>query len=530
MQINSINPYILSLSKPQKFQSGQNQNILNVVSNPEQISASDSFSPFYAKIQDSQVSREEIEQEIRSILDEGCKTYGIPDELKPKIVIIDSIQYAPEEEIDKKFQEALNSDVDLDIFSGSKKQPHEMSRNEFIGVISKQTGLSKKEVEKIIQTGNGKDKGFYSSANNTITYYTDGYRQGKETIEETILHELYHAKEAIVRSALPQEERDKIVKEELLSNLAQREIRNVFKQFPPDNNMADSMMTVPIFDEKTRAALNNFAQQNLFTENWSLHEKMQRYSELLEQKNPDEAELAKAKADLGGLAEQIEEIADNGKIYSDSLLKTLFGVSKKEKNKLIFDYMMSVEFRYQYFREKEIKNVPETQKAAEYRDIAKKSISEHIGSTQATFAMNIARQSRKKTGDELYWEYYTSREEVRARINSEKREVEKLKFKLTNSIGNSSRAEIKAIKKQLNEKKAKYREDLVYCNFFEAEDEFKSDPKNIRKGLKYFISNYKVQIMKTTHHSTTSQKIALGAYAAYWFYNGLRNVKRNIRI
>ena len=523
MAINKINPYTTNYPSPVKFGETPKANILNSVLAP----APDSFEYTAQNPYDTKSSRDEIEKEVQSIIDSGCQMYGIPEELKPKLIMVDSIQYAPTEEITKKFKEALpDADIDLDIFSGSKKQPKDMTHNEFVNYVSKQTKTSKKEIEKIIQTGNGKDKGYYSSVDNTVTYYTDGYRKGRETIEETILHELYHAREAIVRSALPQEDRDDIVKDELITRLTQKETRNVFKQFPDDDNMASAMMTVPIFDDTTRVQLTNFAQNNLFTEDWSLHEKMQRYSELLEQKHPDEEELQKAKADLGGLAEQIEEISSKSKVYKEnpSLLEAVFGLSKKEKNKLLFNYMMSVEFRYQYFREKEIDSVPTTEKAKEYREIAKKSINDHIGSTQATYAMNIARQSNKRTGDELYWEYYTSREEVGARIESEKREVKLLKTKLANSVGNTPRAELKNIKKLLKEKQTKYKEDLTYYKFFEAEDEFKADPKNIRKCLKYFIANYNVRIMRAFHLSTP-KKLALGVYAAFCMYKGFRSTR-----
>ena len=501
---------------------------MNSIMNPVPADTFENSQTTYRYI-DTKVSKEEIEKEVQRIIDYGCKIYKIPDELKPSLVVIDSIQYAPTEEITQKFKEALpDKDIDLDIFTDSKKHPKDMSRSEFISYVAQKTNTSKKEIEKIIKTGNGKDKGYYSSYDHSITYYTDGYREGSETIESTILHELYHAREAIVRSALPQEDRDKIVRDELMKRLEQRESRNVFKQYPSEDNMASAMMTVPIFDDKTRNALINFADNNLFTDDWSLHEKMQKYSELLEQEKPDEAELEKAKADLGGLAEQIEEIASKSKVYVENptILQTLFGMNKKEKNKLLFNYMMSMEFRYQYYREKEIKEVPTTEKSKEYWDIAKKSINDHIGSTQATYAMNIARQSKKKTGDELYWNYYTSREEVGARIESEKNEVQLLKHKLANSIGNTPIKEIKKIKKVLKESEAKYKEDLEYYKFFKAEDKFKENPRNLKNRLDYFISSYKVTFMRNTLHKTPVQKAAMILTGALCLLNNSKTLKR----
>ena len=474
-------------------------------------------------------SKEEIEKEVQRIIDYGCKMYKIPDELKPSLVVVDSIQYASTEEITQKFREALpDKKIGLDIFSDSKKHPKDMSHSEFVSYVAKKTNTNKKEIEEIIKTGNGKDKGYYSSYDHSITYYTDGFREGKETIESTILHELYHAREAIVRSALPQEARDEIVKDELLKRLNQGETRNVFKQYPSNDNMASAMMTAPISDYKTRAALTDFAKNNLFTNDWSLHEKMQKYSELLEQEKPDEAELEKAKADLGGLAEQIEELASKSKVYVENptIRQTIFGLNKKEKNKLLFNYMMSMEFRYQYYREKEIKEVPTTEKSKEYWNIAKKSINDHIGSTQATYAMNIARQSKKKTGDELYWDYYTSREEVSARIESEKRNVLLLKHKLANAIGNTPIQEISRIRKIQKTSEAKYKEDLVYYNFFKAEDAFKENPRNLKNRLNYFISAYKVTVMRNTLHKTPVQKAAMILTGVLCLLNNSKTLKR----
>ncbi len=510
MTISKVDPYIYYNSTPVKFKGSEQPNFMNRIFSPE---TSDSFeySKSPSKLTGTKVSKEEIEKEVQAIIDSGCKMYNIPEELKPSLVVVDSIQYAPTEEITQKFREALpDKDIDLDIFSSSKKHPKDMSRNEFISFIARQTDTPKKEIEKIIKTGNGKDKGFYSSYDNTITYYTDGYREGSETIEETILHELYHAREAIVRSALPQEDRDDIVKDELITRLTQKESRNVFKQYPSDDNMASAMMTVPIFDDTTRVALTNFAINNLFTNDLSLHEKMQKYSELLGQEKPDETELAKAKADLNGLAEQIENISSKSKVFKENptIPQMIFGLSKKEKNKLLFDYMMSIEFRYQYYREKEIKNVPTTKKSKEYRNIAKKSINDHISSTQATYAMNIARQQKKRTGDALYWDYYTSREEVGARIESERKEVTILKQKLANSIGNTPKDELKMIKKILKIKESKYREDLVYYKFFEAEDKLKENPKDFKNRVNYVLSSYMVTFLRNTRHTSTNKKLA----------------------
>ncbi len=521
MEIKSINHYSLYSPKPLKFEGDSTYaktNILNQIQTERNIDTFTPSEPDQSYSIDPKVSRQNLEKEVQAIVDKGCEIYGIPEELKPKLIIVDSLQYAAEDEINQKFKEALgDEDLDLDIFSGAKKAPSEMSRDEFINTVSKRTGLSKKDVEKIMHSDNGKDKGFYSSVDNSITFYTKGYRDGSDTIEGTILHELYHAKEAVIRSSLPQKERDEIVKTELISRLKEGESRNVFKQYPSDDDMASAMMAVPFFDNKTRNTISEFAQNNLFSEDWSLYEKMQKYSELLNQKNPDEEELIRAKEDLGGLAEQIEEIASKEKIYKSNptLLQTIFGLNKKEKNKLLFDYMMSMEFRYQYFRQKEIKDAPTTQKADKYRDIAQKSMSEHIGSTQANYAMNVARQNKKKTGDTLYWEYYSSREEVMARINSEKREVETLKIKYANSIGNTPRSELKKIKKQLKEKKAQFQEDYKLYKFFEIEDKFKENPKNLKLRFKYLIASYEITLMKRNHTSGTAQKIIGGAYILF---------------
>ncbi|MBR6162961.1 hypothetical protein IKQ26_03595 [bacterium] len=532
MEISSINQYILYSKTPLKFKGDSTyaqKNILNKVQTQRNIDTFTPSEPVYSNSADLRASRENLEKEVRNIVDKGCEIYGIPEELKPKLVIVDSLQFASEEEINKKFKEALgNEDLDLDIFSGSKKAPSDMSRDEFINTVSNRTGLSKKDVEKIMQSDNGKDKGFYSSVDNSITFYTKGYRDGSDTIEGTILHELYHAKEAVIRSSLQQEDRDEIVRAELLKRLKEGESRNVFKQYPADDDMASAMMTVPVIDNATKNVLSNIARDNLFTDDWTLYEKMQKYSELLDQKNPNEEELARAKADLGGLAEQIEETALKGKVYKDNptLLQSVFGLSKKEKNKLLFDYMMSMEFRYQYFRQKEIKDAPTTQKADEYRDIAKKSISEHIGSTQANYAMNVARQSKKKTGDALYWEYYTSREEVYARINSEKREVDMLKLKYANSIGNTPKSELKKIKKQLKEKKAQFKEDYKLYKFFELEDKFKANPRNVMLRLKYYASSYEIAIMKQTHSMSPVKKVLCGAYFLFVLLNSSNILKK----
>jgi hypothetical protein len=108
--------------------------------------------------------------------------------------------------------------------------------------------------------------------------------------------------------------------------------------------------------------------------------------------------------------------------------------------------------------------------------------------------MNIARQSKKKTGDELYWNYYTSREEVGARIESEKREVKLLRNKLNSSSCNTSKAENKKIRKLLNQKRMKYKEDYRLYRLFELEDKLNENPNNFGLRLKYMLANYMVNI------------------------------------
>ena len=377
-----------------------------------------------------------IETISQTILDNEFKDY--PDIIKPKLVVIDSLQFATEEEIKKE----LNIPSDVDIFANSKKKPYEMTRMEFIEQLSKTTGLSEEIINQHMRT-NGVDKACYSAKDNTIIYYADTLRFNKEDIQKTIKHESYHAQQAILRSSIPQKDRDFIVKEELLNRLLgpKQEYKYVFKRYPENGILNNTIMEVPYLGTPAKKNLFNIANNYLFADDWSLYEKMQKYSELLEQENPDKTKLKKTKAALGGLAEQIEELASKSDTFAD--IKLCFKRSK-EKNKILFDYLMSFETRYQYYRQKEIPNIPETHQADEKTKIA---FSYNIDTEVSTFVM-------KKNNNKQNWTiYYTSPEEVKANVYSNN----------------------KFVSKKID----------LYNKFYEAEQKYNENP-NLKNNINYY--------------------------------------------
>lgn len=106
--------------------------------------------------------------------------------------------------------------------------------------------------------------GSYSPRNHRIEFSTEGYKSGTFEMEDVIMHEATHCKEALLRAGLPQERVDEIVKQELISRIKNGESEKIVKR---GSLFGSEMMDPPKLPDKMKADFVEFAKENLYTRN-----------------------------------------------------------------------------------------------------------------------------------------------------------------------------------------------------------------------------------------------------------------------
>lgn len=145
------------------------------------------------------MTTEEIETEVRALYKEACDEYGIPEELRPEIKVI-------------------NGDI--------------------------------------------KQCGGYISKQHTITINEKSYKEGVFDLPDVIKHETTHAKEAILRQRLPQEDKERLAAEFLLDKIQNGEKEKIIT----DADFAGaSTVKPPKLNSQMKADFSKLAQEKLYT-------------------------------------------------------------------------------------------------------------------------------------------------------------------------------------------------------------------------------------------------------------------------
>lgn len=145
------------------------------------------------------MTTEEIEAEVKALYKEACDEYGIPEELRPEIKITKA---------------------------------------------------------------NIKEGGGYSSSKHTITINENSYREGCFDLPDVIKHEATHAKEAILRQRLPQEDKERLAVEYLLDKIQNGEKENIVTG---GNIFCIDTAKPPKLNSQMKADFSKLAQEKLYT-------------------------------------------------------------------------------------------------------------------------------------------------------------------------------------------------------------------------------------------------------------------------
>ena len=357
------------------------------------------------------------------------------------------------------------------------------------------------EIKKVTpeEEWNQLDLAYYNSDRNAVRFYAEQYVNGTcRSIDETLSHELYHAKEAILRNSIPQQDRNELVKEILTEHIKNGEAHTIIKSY--DGKEYRTMIS-PVMSHKMSKQYADFAQRQLFDDKGELLAKLEEYYDVkYENKNPNNnVRLKELENELKDVLGELKTIQKNNRDYKPQNHHSLrFWKNKEEKEKELLSYTISVESRYQEFRKKEI-NIPEN--PSYNKEEVKKSINSNMNAVEGNVALENARkrlaastsfERNKAKADEnkTFLQYYYSEEELIARKEGYTRRLDELKQQ--REKGNFIN-KIRTTREILDVRRAIFLEELNYENY-KVMQELRNNPNNLGLRLKHKYTSFLVNI------------------------------------
>ena len=212
-------------------------------------------------------------------------------------------------------------------------------------------GVPKEQRPKLnIAKASEKHGGSYSKSKHELEFNPESYKAGTFEVEDVMMHEATHCKEALLRAGIPQERANQIVKEQLISRVMTGESEQVVVK---GSFLGADMMTPPKMSAKMKNEFIEFAKNDLYT--GEMNSDLAVYSNVLENKvcprhtspvNP--AELEEKQQKVQPLVDKISKlIADNPDFVSQ------YGSEEKAVLELT-RYSVSHNVRYSNFTDVKI--------------------------------------------------------------------------------------------------------------------------------------------------------------------------------
>ena len=349
---------------------------------------------------------------------------------------------------------------------------------------------------------NPQDLAYYNSENHVIRLFADNsLNRGQNEIKETLSHELYHAKEAVLRNSLPEADKKEIVKEVLIDNIKSGENIKIVKTY---NGKDYTVMTSPVMSKKMAFQYADFAEKHLFNDDNTQLQKLTEYYNLKYNSNDSKKNMAKIKQlenELKPVLDDLDTILQNNKDYkqqSYSFFK--FGANKKEQRKELLEYTIAVANRYNIYSEKDIhKEIPivTNYNKKEVKD----SISSNINAVDGNAALSEERKQisdknflqklfsfRNLNDNDEFLQYYYSEEELSARKTGYAKKIEILEEQKKNV----SFLEKFKINKQIKKiKKIIKLEQLSYENYC-VKQKLRNNPNDVLLAVVCATTNTRV--------------------------------------
>ena len=123
-------------------------------------------------------------------------------------------------------------------------------------------GIPKEQRPKLeIKKGEAREGGFYSQKEHTITYNPESYKSGYFELDDVMMHEATHCKEALLRAGLPKDKINEII----IDDLSQRIINGEAEEILVKGNICGPvMMKSPKLPNNMRQDFLQFAKKYLF--------------------------------------------------------------------------------------------------------------------------------------------------------------------------------------------------------------------------------------------------------------------------
>ena len=283
------------------------------------------------------------------------------------------------------------------------------------------------------------DLAFYNSETHTVKVLADNFNEESGIyVGETISHELHHAKEAILRNSIPQEERNKIVREILLENIKNGESYKIVKSY---ENNEYSVMVSPVMSKRMSETYSKFIEDYILTDNQKTVSQLKKYYELkYNSKKADKIQIKELEIELKPVLDKLNKIIRDNPYYEPQEFSPFNIIAnKKEKKRELLEYAIAISNRYKIYTEPEINTaIPKTD---DYnRETVKESIASNIDSVDGNVALSISRDeianmsaiqklfaSKSMSSNKDFLQYYYSKEELEARITGYEKKIEILK-------------------------------------------------------------------------------------------------------
>ncbi len=212
-------------------------------------------------------------------------------------------------------------------------------------------GVPKEQRPKLnIAKASEKQGGSYSKCKHELNFNPESYKAGTFEVEDVMMHEATHCKEALLRAGIPKDRASQIVKEQLISRVMNGESEQVVVK---GSFLGADMMTPPKMSAKMKNEFIEFAKNDLYK--GEMNSDLAVYSNVLENKvkphhtipvNP--AELAEKQQKVQPLVDKISKlIADNPDFVSQ------YGSEEKAVLELT-RYSVSHNVRYSFFSDVKI--------------------------------------------------------------------------------------------------------------------------------------------------------------------------------
>lgn len=112
-----------------------------------------------------------------------------------------------------------------------------------------------------IEKAGAEKGGFYNPSRHEISFNPESYKSGHFEIDDVLMHEATHCKEAILRASLPKETVEQIVKESMLQKIKTGETEKILKS---GGFLGPQMMDPPKMSPNMRESFAQFADDFLY--------------------------------------------------------------------------------------------------------------------------------------------------------------------------------------------------------------------------------------------------------------------------